>query len=564
MMQPAKVSLLSKLAALLHGSRSQPFQLTRYFTATSLIAFAVLAGALYFLEGREQRFFASAQQQQNSFFAQVQTQLVRDQNEAARDNLVKVYEIGHVSLTHLFANGLWGTHFAPLVASAQAIPIERCRLPPGDGDTSRKACYADLRKLIMALPGFGPVDAPVRAAMKGTDVFKIKVYDLRGLTVYSSELGQIGEDKSDNSGWKSAAAGRPASELVHRDRFSTFEGVAENRDLIQSYIPAKSGSGQIAGVFEIYSDVTPLLQEIAAASTRMTAGAAANQSQVENAAARHQRTVEAESRELLMVILALLVFMYLALLLLVRRAQRLIDDEARARDEAAQLEQEWHRDKLATMGAMAANVSHEVGNPLAIISGLAQQAQQWRNAGDIDPEVPRLMLEQTARIAAMTYRITEFARAGNETPEAMELNHVARTICDFVSFGSRLRGTPIELRTAALLPACMAVRDRLGEVLMGLLHSMEEVCRSGCGNDSKRILVQTEARGKEVVLRIGCECSGAPGTCVLPADGVRLRTARRRVEAMGGRLETAGTSTELILRALDLPADVQPGRAEAT
>lgn len=523
-------------------SRTGPFQLTRYFTATSLAAFVVLALALYVLERGERQFFAQVQREQNAFFAQVQSQLVRDQKETARSNLVAVHEVGHVALTNVFANALWSSHFAPVVAKARAIAFQRCR--PAAGATPRpdaKACVAEVGRQVMALPGFAAADTAARALMGRTTVFKVKVYDLRGLTVYSSEPAQVGEDKSDNAGWRTAAGGKPASELVHRNRFSAFEGEVENRDLIQSYVPVQSPDGTVGGVFEIYSDVTPLLRQIDVASARIAEATARNQSSVEAASVANQETVDANSSKLLLIVAGLLVFIYGALLFFVRNGQRIIDAEARAREQAALREQQWHRDKMATMAAMAANISHEVGNPLAIISGLAQDVAEWRDQRDFNPASPRMIVEQTARIAEMTRRITDFATAGRDTVEPLDLNHLIRAVCDFLAFDRRFGGTPIELRLADRLPACQGVPDHLTEVLMALLQALEEVSEAQAGE--RRIVVGTVDRGDAVTLRLA-----AGGTGRIPADDPRLESARRRIEAMGGRIDDDADALEISLR----------------
>src|SRR6185369_15524699 len=530
------------------------FPLTVYFTAVSLVAFAVLALALYLLERQEQQFFSGVQRDQNAFFAEVQTQLLREQKETARSNLVTAHEAGHVNLGNVFANALWTSRFAPLVAEAQSIPVETCRLAGRNGTAdapaaqaqAQQACISKVRTQIMSLPGFAAADSSARALMRKTTVFKIKVYDLRGLTIYSSELDQIGEDKADNGGWRSAVGGKPASELVHRNRFSAFEGVVTDRDLIQSYVPAMAPAGGISGVFEIYSDVTPLLQQMEAASLRISEAAARNQARVEEAAATNQRTVESSSTQLLLIVGVLLALIYTALLFIVRNGQRIIDEEARAREASALREQQWHRDKMATMAAMAENISHQVGNPLAIMWGLAQEIALWRATGEVNAESPRMILEQTTRIADMTRRITEFASAGPETPEPLDLNRLIKVVCDFLTFDRRFRGMPIELRLGEQLPACQGIPHHLTEVLMGLLQALEEACEK-CPSPDKRIVVESAARGTEVIMRIGCQCPASREDRGLPAADSRLESARRRLEEMGGRIETSSAGLEIYL-----------------
>ena len=113
-------------------------------------------------------------------------------------------------------------------------------------------------------PVLRQIDRAVTDATLGTRIAKIKIYSPAGLTIYSSDPSQIGEDKSANEGFLSAIGNIVVSTLTYRDQFDSFENTLIERDLISSYIPIFDSPGAPApsGVFEIYSDVTALKNTI--------------------------------------------------------------------------------------------------------------------------------------------------------------------------------------------------------------------------------------------------------------------------------------------------------------
>ena len=523
-----------------------------YFTLTSLVAFTAVALALYVLQQMEGTFFEKVQREQSTFFAQVQTEFMRQQKATARDDLLMLHQASHVNLTHVFSNMLWDADFAPFIAQARQIPIDYCRTIAAPQATTqpdaRQACFAEVGRQIMVLPGFAKLDAKVHATMRKSTVFKIKVFDLRGVTVYSSEHRQIGENKADNGGWQSAVSGRAASELTHRDRFSAFEGVVENRDMISSYIPKRGGNDEVIGVFEIYSDVTPILQQIESASTKIADLTAENLARVEQASGKNQHQVDMSSDQFLSIMGALLALLYVALLVLVRNGQRIIDVQARAQELSILREERWFKEKMAALATMAANVAHEVGNPLATIAALAEQmATQQASSGCIACQ-PKLILEQTQRIAGMMRQIADFAAVRNASPELVDVNQMVKAVCDFLSFDPRFSATRIEFQPDHQLPARLVIPDHLNEALMNLLQACAEG-KSAHQALPPRILVETTVRGEDVVIRIGCESAALDGVLVI-ADAFpdsRFESARRRVASMGGQLSLTGSTIEMSL-----------------
>jgi hypothetical protein len=196
----------------LHWASTGDFRLLRYFTSASLVAFVVVAVFLGYI-------FRSL----------------------SIDGLLSGYESEHVNHANIIANEMWDDDFGPLVLAV--------------ADKSSAELHAQAQ--------IAPLHRKVLKLLKGTKIFKIKVYDLKGMTVYSTELQQIGEDKSKNKGVTDGLKGLNSSELVHRDQFSAFEGEVQNRDLVESYVPRYDPvSGKVSGVFEIYGDATDVLAEV--------------------------------------------------------------------------------------------------------------------------------------------------------------------------------------------------------------------------------------------------------------------------------------------------------------
>jgi diguanylate cyclase (GGDEF)-like protein len=160
--------------------------------------------------------------------------------EMAVGSLMKVREESNADLTRAFSNLVWGKYSAFFIESEGL-------------DTK---LLADREEIAL-------LDQDVRSAMTGLRVVKVKIYNTRGITVFSTEKKQIGESKSDNIGFIGSMRGRIISEISYRDTFNAFDMVIEKRDLLSSYIPvfAENG-GEVVGVFELYTDITSLLQEI--------------------------------------------------------------------------------------------------------------------------------------------------------------------------------------------------------------------------------------------------------------------------------------------------------------
>ncbi len=269
------------------------------------------------------------------------------------DQLVEERQNANVALTQVFSNSVWRRFRGHVKTSAEL-----------DGSALRD--HARSQELL----------SEVRHLMQGLSVVKVKVYALNGNTVFSTEPAQMGDSKRENRGFVTARDGRPISEYSNRAKFSAFENEIFDVDVVSSYVPIYGADGRVEAVFEVYDNVTASLQKMG------------------------------ERKNLIIAFVGgLFGLLYLALLLIVRRAAKILQhqhnqilfakaDLEQTNDQLFQRSQQLEaaqrtlvqQERLATLGELTATVSHELRNPLAAIRSSVHLAIKRTEGHDLGIE----------------------------------------------------------------------------------------------------------------------------------------------------------------------------------
>lgn len=229
--------------------------------------------------------------------------------------------------------------------------------------------------------------------------------------------------------------------------------------------------------------------------------------------------------------------------------------QSELRDRERQLEiarrQSFHQEKMAAIGSLAAAIAHEVNNPIAAITGVAEAIHDAQKStacpgGRCRPD---LILEQTRRISQITRQLAEMTAPYSPEPQLLDLNALVRATCGFVRYDKRFSNIDFSLDLDPNVPAITAVADHLTQVLMNLLLNAADATGDIAGRKPS-IVVKTGTSAGELVAAVTDNGCGMDAQTLARAfdeafttkppgkgSGLGLFMCRSLIEAEGGRVE---------------------------
>jgi signal transduction histidine kinase len=299
------------------------------------------------------------------------------------------------------------------------------------------------------------MDKIVQNAIHGFNVDLVNVYDIgKGVVAYSTDPDLIGKKVIESLGYKRAIQGERSSGLIStRDEFwglgIDFMG---GKKTLRTYIPFRvenpyTGLIGIGGVFELIQDMGKQYESIV----------------------KFQYLIFGLS-------ILIMGLIFLALLLIVQKAERMIEQRAQ---EQRELESQLHlAERLAALGQMVAGVSHEIKNPLGIIRSTAELLGEMPDASDTQKRLSGVIKEESTRLNQIVTEFLDFARPQEPNLQECQLEEIIEKNLSFIRPELEKKGIHVQDNLNGRSFRLRADHDLLYRaflnILINAIHSMQD------------------------------------------------------------------------------------------
>ncbi|MFP4474669.1 MAG: two-component system sensor histidine kinase NtrB [Desulfatibacillaceae bacterium] len=246
---------------------------------------------------------------------------------------------------------------------------------------------------------FQRMDRVVRATLHGFKVDMVNIYDLENVISYSFDPELVGKADAGGVEYLQAMEGKTTSRLDQGGSWlAVMLGIPEHSRL-RTYTPLLAEkpmthiSGPVLGVFEVVQDLSDDYRTIF----------------------QFQLLIIATSA-------GVMGLLFLIMRWVVQRGEAVI--LMRAEERIRLEEQLSHAERLASLGEMAAGVSHEIRNPLGIIRSTAELLRKRSGDNNGGGPLVDVIIEESTRLNDIVTDFLNFARPQNPRFQVCNLAEV--------------------------------------------------------------------------------------------------------------------------------------------
>lgn len=309
----------------------------------------------------------------------------------------------------------------------------------------------ELRNKIL----FERLDQVVRNTLHSFSVKTVNIFDReKNVIFYSFDKKLVGRKGLGGIDYQQALLGKSTSRLIRRGGFWGMLFGAPGESELRTYVslraekPMSNIEGPILGVFEIVQDLS-----------------------------EDYRTIVHFKYRVIITSIVIMGLLFVILRHIVKRGEQII--EKRAQERLLLKEKLNHAERLASVGEMVAAVSHEIRNPLGIISSTAELLKQKLTRTEPQDRLADVIVQEANRLNSIVSDFLKFARP--QTPNLMpsRVEEVLEKNLTFLGPEINKNGYEIHKRLATHIPEIQADPGLLYQAFLNILKNAMEAMPEG-------------------------------------------------------------------------------------
>jgi len=328
---------------------------------------------------------------------------------------------------------------------------------------------------------FELMDSVVRSTMHSFNVEMINIYDFRkDIIAYSYQEDLRGVKNFGGAAYNSAREGKPTSRLVQTgSMWELFFGVPKSIKIItfaplRWEKPLSPATGQVLAVVEIVQDLS-----------------------------NDYKSIFRFQAKTLVTVSGVMLVLFIVMIFVVNRGEGII--QKRAQEQLKLKEQLSQAKHLSTLGEMIAGVSHEIRNPLGIISNSAELLQKKITPDDPMQQIPSIIIAESVRLNNIITDFLNYARPKAPDLIACRIQDVIDKNIRFLSSQSEKIGYTFSTHFEPDLPIIQADADMLYQAFLNLFINAMQVMPDG-----GRVDIWAKAANKNIWIVFEDQGEGVP------------------------------------------------------